>query len=76
MRRAARQAEGLSMNTRSRTQVQRCPVCGAGELLSVTLSVGGSDMSFTTCHMCEERWWEQDGHSVDLGDVLHLASNR
>ncbi|HEY7756584.1 MAG TPA: hypothetical protein VID69_10190 [Actinomycetota bacterium] len=47
-----------------------CPVCDQGELISITMNVSGSDLSFTTCHMCEAKWWYRDGEAVPLRSVI------
>ena len=50
-----------------------CPACGAGELISISMSVNGSDLAFTTCHLCEAKWWYRDGESVPLQSVIGLV---
>ncbi len=47
-----------------------CPVCNQGDLISITMNVSGSDLSFTTCHMCEAKWWYRDGEAVRLQSVI------
>jgi DNA polymerase III alpha subunit (gram-positive type) len=47
-----------------------CPSCGQGELITITMSVNGSDLNFTTCHMCEAKWWYRDGEAVPLTSVI------
>ncbi len=47
-----------------------CPACEQGELITITMAVGGSDLAFTTCHMCEAKWWYRDGESVPLQSVI------
>ena len=47
-----------------------CPVCQQGELISISMTVSGSDLSFTTCHMCEAKWWYRDGDPVPLQNVI------
>jgi hypothetical protein len=32
--------------------------------------VSGSDLGFTTCHMCEAKWWYRDGEAVPLQNVI------
>ena len=41
----------------------RCPVCHQGDLITIAMNVSGNDLSFTTCHMCEAKWWYRDGES-------------
>jgi len=47
-----------------------CPICYQGEVITITMSVSGSDLSFTTCHMCEAKWWYRDGEAVPLNSVI------
>jgi DNA polymerase III alpha subunit (gram-positive type) len=47
-----------------------CPVCSQGDLISITMNVSGSDLSFTTCHLCEAKWWYRDGEAVPLRSVI------
>ena len=50
-----------------------CPVCSAGDLITITMSVSGSDLAFTTCHMCEAKWWYRNGEAVPLRSVIGLV---
>ena len=47
-----------------------CPVCNQGDLITISMNVSGNDLSFTTCHMCEAKWWYRDGESVPLRSVI------
>jgi hypothetical protein len=47
-----------------------CPVCNQGDLITITMAVGGSDLAFTTCHLCEAKWWYRDGEAVPLRSVI------
>ncbi|HEX9123596.1 MAG TPA: hypothetical protein VF984_09605 [Actinomycetota bacterium] len=47
-----------------------CPVCNHGDLITITMAVGGSDLAFTTCHLCEAKWWYRDGEAVPLRSVI------
>lgn len=47
-----------------------CPACGQGDLIGISMTVSGSDLSFTTCHMCEAKWWYRDGEAVPLANVI------
>jgi hypothetical protein len=53
-----------------RTVEGSCPVCHQGDLISITMNVSGSDLGFTTCHMCEAKWWYRDGEAVPLRSVI------
>jgi hypothetical protein len=45
-------------------------VCEQGDLISITMSVGGRELAFTTCHLCEAKWWYRDGRAVPLQSVI------
>lgn len=47
-----------------------CPVCQQGDLISITMTVSGSDLAFTTCHLCEAKWWYRDGEAIRLQSVI------
>ena len=55
-----------------------CPVCDQGDLITISMTVSGSGLAFTTCHMCEAKWWYRDGEPVPLqrviGSVLQQGS--
>ncbi len=63
---AARIAEDGHMNL-------ECPSCRSGELISISMAVAEKDLSFTTCHMCEAKWWFQNGELVPLASVIGLV---
>jgi formate dehydrogenase maturation protein FdhE len=47
-----------------------CPECHQGDLISISMNVGETGLSFTTCHMCEAKWWYRDGEAVPLRSVI------
>jgi formate dehydrogenase maturation protein FdhE len=47
-----------------------CPACGQGDLIGITMSVSGSDLTFMTCHLCEAKWWYREGEAVPLASVI------
>jgi formate dehydrogenase maturation protein FdhE len=53
-----------------------CPVCDRGDLISITMTVSGSELAFTTCHLCEAKWWYRDGESVPLQSVIGTVLSR
>ncbi len=52
----------------------RCPACGAGELISISMTLNGAELAFTACHECEAKWWWRDGESVPLQVVLESVT--
>jgi DNA polymerase III alpha subunit (gram-positive type) len=53
-----------------------CPSCRASELITISMTVGGNQLAFSTCHQCEARWWFRDGEQVDLSSVIGLVGIR
>jgi DNA polymerase III alpha subunit (gram-positive type) len=47
-----------------------CPECHQGDVISISMNVSGRDLSFSTCHACEAKWWHRDGEEVVLSDVI------
>ena len=53
-----------------------CPVCSSGDLISISMAVNGSDLTFTTCHMCEAKWWHRDGERIPLRSVIGAVTDQ
>ena len=49
------------------------PSCRSGDLISITMTVAGRELAFTTCHLCEAKWWFRDGKAVPLQSVIGLV---
>ena len=50
-----------------------CPNCRQGDLITISLAVSERDLTFTTCHLCESKWWYQEGELVPLSSVIGLV---
>jgi hypothetical protein len=50
-----------------------CPECKQGDLITISISLSDRDLTFTTCHMCESKWWFRDGELVPLTSVIDLV---
>ena len=53
-----------------------CPQCDQGDLITISMSVNGSDLSFTTCHLCEAKWWHRDGEPLPFQGVIGTVLTR
>jgi transcription elongation factor Elf1 len=53
-----------------------CPECGQGDVISISMTVSGRDLSFSTCHVCEAKWWHRDGEAVVLAQVIDTVVQR
>lgn len=69
---AASNADTLPMPETSGT----CPTCRQGDLITITMSVSERDLTFATCHLCEAKWWFQEGEAVPLSSVIGLVVKR
>lgn len=50
-----------------------CPSCTQGDVITISMMVGGRELTFATCHLCEAKWWYQDGEQVPLNSVIGLV---
>ena len=50
-----------------------CPNCKQGDLITISMAVSERDLTFTTCHMCEAKWWFRDGDLVPLSSVIDVV---
>ena len=50
-----------------------CPQCRTGDLIAISMTVGGRDLSLSTCHHCEAKWRYRDGDEVPLASVIGLV---
>ena len=57
-------------------KIQRCPACGAEDVVAISMSLDVAGVVFQACHKCEHRWWEQDGYEIPLETVLDLVPRR
>jgi DNA polymerase III alpha subunit (gram-positive type) len=53
-----------------------CPACRTSELITIAMTVGGTELAFSTCHQCEARWWFRNGEQVPLSSVIGLVGIR
>ncbi len=37
------------------------------------MAVSGRDLMFSTCHLCEAKWWFREGELVPLSSVIDLV---
>jgi hypothetical protein len=67
------EADPVRMRTAGSTPTGPCPSCGQGDLITISMALGGRDVTFSTCHLCEAKWWFSDGRLVPLSSVLDLV---
>jgi hypothetical protein len=53
---------------------QSCRACGGSRVTRITMALtDGTPVQFTSCHSCDHRSWEQEGHGGDFSRVLDFA---
>lgn len=53
----------------------QCPRCTSEECTEIGIEVKvDKSVKFFSCRLCEKKWWERDGDSIALDDVLTLAT--
>ncbi len=52
----------------------QCPSCGVEDVIEIHHKLpDGTKVDFFSCHRCDERWWDREGQSIDLAEVLRLV---
>ncbi|MFN2524909.1 MAG: hypothetical protein ABR505_01380 [Actinomycetota bacterium] len=54
----------------------RCSDCGADDCLQIEIRLQDDVVSFFACRNCESKWWEREGDTIALDEVLSLATQR
>lgn len=56
-------------------QMQRCPQCGGEDCTHIVINLKEEDsVQFYNCRRCEAKWWEHEGDTIALDEVLNLAA--
>jgi formate dehydrogenase maturation protein FdhE len=50
-----------------------CPACSDGDLITISMVADDKDLAFTTCHLCDSKWWYQNGELVPLASIVDLV---
>lgn len=54
-----------------------CPQCHAKDCTEIRLHLTGEDtVEFFSCRRCEAKWWEREGDTIALDEVLNLAAQK
>ncbi|CAG4928151.1 unnamed protein product, partial [Acidithrix sp. C25] len=51
-----------------------CENCRLGTTVEISLNIGGHNVTLRSCSHCEKRIWNADGDSVEVSEVLTLAT--
>ena len=53
-----------------------CPECNGRDCARIEIHLKEDHtVEFFSCRTCEAKWWEEEGTTIALDDVLDLASN-
>ena len=53
----------------------RCPQCEGQDTTTIVIKLrGDDDVSFYQCRRCEAKWWQHDGSTIALDEVLNLTA--
>ena len=55
----------------------QCPECKGMDRIEIEIDLKVDDtVKFYSCRLCEARWWEQDGDTIALDEVLSRAARK
>lgn len=55
--------------------LQKCPQCGGEDCTQIVINLKEEDsVQFYACRKCEAKWWEHQGDTIALDEVLDLAA--
>lgn len=50
--------------------------CGQNSVIEIEMKLpDGTEVVFCSCHVCEARWWDKEGETVDLDGIIDLVSD-
>ena len=53
----------------------QCPRCTSDDFTEIDIEVKvDNSVKFLSCRLCEKKWWERNGDSIALDEVLSLAT--
>ena len=53
----------------------QCPRCKRDDFTEIAIEVKiDNSVKFFSCRLCEKKWWERNGDSIALDEVLSLAT--
>lgn len=55
----------------------QCPQCQGKDCIQIEIRLKEEDsIQFFSCRRCEAKWWERDGDTIALDDVLNMAAQK
>lgn len=54
-----------------------CPQCHGRNCTEIVINLRDEEtVQFFSCRRCEAKWWERQGETIALDQVLHLAAKK
>lgn len=54
-----------------------CPQCSSQDYTAIEINLAGENtVQFYSCRRCEAKWWQRAGDTIELDEVLTLATQR
>jgi hypothetical protein len=54
-----------------------CPRCHSTDFTEIQLHLKETEtVEFFSCRRCEARWWNREGDTIELDEVLYLAGKK
>ncbi len=55
----------------------RCPHCGGEDCTHIEIHLKDeATVQFFSCRRCESKWWEREGDTIALDEVLNIAATK
>ena len=52
----------------------KCPRCTTSRLVEIVVTLRGQRVTMHSCSTCDSRWWESEGETMALPQVVELAT--
>ena len=54
-----------------------CPQCADTDCIEIEINLKQENtVRFMSCRRCEAKWWQREGNTIALDEVLNLAAQR
>lgn len=53
-----------------------CVSCGEDSVIEIAMTLpDATEVVFCSCHVCETRWWDKDGETVNVDGIIDIVGN-
>ena len=51
-----------------------CTTCGSDSVIQIDMTLpDGTEVVFNSCHVCEAKWWDREGESIEVDGIIDLV---